>query len=65
MAERSVAILSSSSERLVNKSRLWLSAFWLPPNQKPINLAIYINLFLNKQMAAPTETKQACVVYSM
>lgn len=52
-----------SSERLVNKKQRWLPAVWTAPNQKAINLVIYFNLFLNKQMAVPIETKQTCVVY--
>lgn len=46
MARRSVAVPSSSSERLVNKIRPGLLVVWPAPNQKPINLAIYINYFL-------------------
>lgn len=59
----SVAVPSASSERLVNKKWRWLPAVWTAPNQKAINLVIYFNLFLNKQMAVPIETKQTCVVH--
>lgn len=57
------AALSSSTEALLIKCGPGSSQSAPVPNQKAINLDIYINLFLNKQMAVPTETKQTCVVY--